>query len=72
MILDKEISSPCIINCYLDPHDICVGCFRSIDEIMAWQSLSTPNKQQVLDNCQERRKDKNAQLALGATTIQSV
>ena len=28
--------SPCVRKCTLDDDDICVGCFRHIDEICAW------------------------------------
>jgi len=52
------VDSPCVRNCCLDEDDICVGCFRHVDEIVAWRSYSSQEKQQVITLCQQRR-DKN-------------
>lgn len=54
----SEINSPCVRNCCLDTNDICLGCFRSIEEIMQWSSIETSSqqKQQILRNA-EARKD---------------
>jgi predicted Fe-S protein YdhL (DUF1289 family) len=36
-----EVQSPCIKLCTIHPAErICVGCYRSIDEISAWSRLS--------------------------------
>lgn len=36
-----EIQSPCVKLCVVHPEErICVGCFRSIEEISAWSRLS--------------------------------
>lgn len=50
-----EPASPCVRNCCLDDHDVCLGCLRSLDEIKAWLSFSEQEKRQVLANCQQRR-----------------
>lgn len=50
------IKSPCVENCCLDQDDICVGCFRHLNEILGWHEYSDEKKQQVLVNCQERHK----------------
>jgi len=49
------VDSPCVRNCCLDEEDICVGCFRHVDEIVAWRSYSSQEKQQVITLCQQRR-----------------
>ena len=49
-----EIKSPCVRNCCLDENDICLGCFRSIDEIVGWSASSRKEKEIILSNCQER------------------
>lgn len=49
------INSPCTRNCCLDTDDVCVGCFRHIDEICGWQSMSESAKEIVLNNCQKRK-----------------
>jgi predicted Fe-S protein YdhL (DUF1289 family) len=38
------IDNPCIRHCCLDEHDICVGCFRSYEEILAWHSMAESEK----------------------------
>lgn len=30
------VKSPCVRNCCLGEDDICLGCFRTIDEITSW------------------------------------
>jgi predicted Fe-S protein YdhL (DUF1289 family) len=52
-----EISSPCIRNCCLDDRDICVGCYRSLDEIKQWQRASTEDKKRMLVNIEQRKRD---------------
>ncbi|WP_448547341.1 DUF1289 domain-containing protein [Thalassotalea fusca] len=47
--------SPCVRNCCLNEDDICLGCFRHIDEIVAWQSLTNEGKQAVLLACETRK-----------------
>ncbi|MFM2480239.1 DUF1289 domain-containing protein [Celerinatantimonas sp. YJH-8] len=51
-----SIQSPCIRHCTLSEHDICLGCFRSLDEILQWRSLSDEQRQQVLQHCASRQK----------------
>ena len=54
----SDITSPCIKNCCLDTHDVCIGCFRQLDEIMLWGKSDTSNeqKQQILTNSNERKQ----------------
>ena len=54
----EQPESPCIRHCCLDNNDTCLGCFRTLDEILAWHSASAEQKQQILNQCQNR---KNAQ-----------
>ena len=51
-----NVASPCVRNCCLDKADVCLGCFRHIDEIMAWSKLNTAAKQEVLSQCEQRRQ----------------
>jgi len=52
----EDIVSPCVRNCCLNEEDVCLGCFRHIDEIMAWRQLDTTAKKEVLQQCQQRQK----------------
>ncbi len=49
-------TSPCIRNCCLDNDDICMGCYRSLREILIWQAASAEEKQKILHNCAERKQ----------------
>lgn len=52
------IPSPCVDICALDDDDICIGCFRSGDEISQWGSMSNEEKQDTLRKVRERRQAK--------------
>lgn len=57
------INSPCVRNCCLNELDICLGCFRSLEEIKVWGRSDTSNQQktQILANSatrQQQRKNK--------------
>jgi len=49
------ITSPCISNCCLDDSDICMGCFRHIDEITGWHSADNQRRKEILNNTQNRK-----------------
>ena len=51
----KLTDSPCVRNCCLNEEDVCVGCFRHLDEIVAWRSYSNQEKQHIIKLCQQRR-----------------
>ncbi|MFT5720654.1 MAG: putative Fe-S protein YdhL (DUF1289 family) [Motiliproteus sp.] len=50
------ITSPCIRNCCLDDQDICVGCVRTLDEILQWGAADDRRKSQILEAILERKK----------------
>lgn len=50
-----SIASPCIRVCCLDADDICLGCFRSLDEIKQWQASDDNTRAMVLHACAQRR-----------------
>ncbi|MCJ8299755.1 MAG: DUF1289 domain-containing protein [Pseudomonadales bacterium] len=52
----QAIGSPCIRNCCLNDQDVCLGCFRTIEEICAWSAMDSASRQQVLNTAKERRK----------------
>lgn len=54
----EEVASPCIRNCCLDQHDVCLGCYRHMDEIMAWQRLNVKAKLTVLNQCRLRKEQR--------------
>ena len=46
--------SPCVSICALDEHDICLGCFRSAQEITDWFMPSDEEKRRILERVKER------------------
>ncbi len=50
----EEPKSPCISVCVLDDDDICMGCYRSADEITDWFMASNAEKREVLRRARER------------------
>lgn len=53
---ERNMTSPCTGVCTLDPLDtICIGCFRSRDEITLWRSSTDGERQLILDRAQERK-----------------
>ncbi len=50
-----EISSPCVKLCVIHPEErLCVGCYRSIEEISTWSRLTPADRQQVVDDLPNR------------------
>lgn len=59
-IIDQSVrvESPCIRKCTLGDDDICVGCFRSLDEICAWGGASNNQRREMLELAIARRRVK--------------
>ncbi len=49
-----SIESPCIRNCCLDKQDTCLGCGRTIEEIIRWGDASDNEKEKILSDSRER------------------
>lgn len=50
------IESPCIKVCTLDSSgELCLGCFRTIDEIGQWPAMSDGQRFEVLERLPARR-----------------
>lgn len=49
------VKSPCVRNCCLDDADICVGCWRSLEEITRWSLIGDEEKLQVLTKVAARK-----------------
>lgn len=54
-----EVPSPCIRNCCLDQNDICVGCARSIDEILLWGNANSEIRKKILEQVAHRKLGKH-------------
>ena len=56
---EVEPQSPCISVCVLDEQDICLGCYRSADEITDWFMADAREKRAILRRCRERMEAAN-------------
>lgn len=51
--------SPCISICQMDPQaDICLGCYRTRQEIASWSRMDAEAQRDLLDTLNERRAAK--------------
>ena len=48
------LASPCVRNCCLDDDNVCMGCGRSLQEIVAWGTASDAAKAAILVQSRER------------------
>ena len=55
-MISDEVPSPCTNVCRMNPDTaLCEGCFRTLDEIAAWSSLTSEEKRSVLAKLPARR-----------------
>lgn len=52
--LYPQVESPCIGTCTLGPGELCIGCFRSGEEITAWLSYSPERRRLIMDELPQR------------------
>lgn len=50
--------SPCIRNCCLDDKDMCLGCFRMLDEILIWSNATAQQQFDIVQSCEARKLSK--------------
>lgn len=50
----KPVASPCIAVCSLNDDSLCIGCWRTVDEIAEWRDLDDAARRAVLQRCGER------------------
>ena len=52
----SEIPSPCIAVCRLDLQaGVCVGCYRTVDEIGSWSYFTEEERRRVIEAIGPRR-----------------
>jgi len=55
----NNIKSPCIHVCTHDSKNICLGCYRSLEEIRKWYVSSDEEKKEIIKNAEKRRAHKD-------------
>jgi predicted Fe-S protein YdhL (DUF1289 family) len=54
--MKDAVASPCISVCKIDgASGLCVGCFRTLDEIAAWSILENDERRAVIAELPRRR-----------------
>ena len=51
------IKSPCVNICCLDEQDVCLGCYRTCDEITGWGAMNNDERKSVMEKVAEREQD---------------
>ncbi len=50
-----EVESPCVKLCVVHPEErLCVGCFRTIEEIATWSRLTPAERRAIMADLPER------------------
>jgi predicted Fe-S protein YdhL (DUF1289 family) len=53
-MIDAAVPSPCVDICRLDAQGLCVGCRRTIDEIIEWPRASEARRREILHELEQR------------------
>jgi len=54
------LASPCVRNCCLDGQDICLGCGRSLGEILEWAAADDARRRSICAVAAERVQARRA------------
>lgn len=55
--MELPIKSPCVSICALDERDVCIGCYRSGEEISRWGDMTRAEKIQVMARVAARESE---------------
>ena len=53
--IKRTIPSPCVRNCCLNEKDVCLGCFRHLDEITRWTEADDVERCLILEKATARK-----------------
>ncbi|NOX48479.1 MAG: DUF1289 domain-containing protein [Chlorobi bacterium] len=51
----QKIKNPCIQVCKYDDDQVCIGCYRTMEETRDWIDYSEKEKAEVLKKVEKRR-----------------
>lgn len=54
-----RIESPCCRHCCLNDDDICIGCWRTLSEILMWNHADDTQRAEILARCQQRSQQQS-------------
>lgn len=62
--MNAPVWSPCIKVCFVDPkREICVGCFRKLEELARWSAMSAAEREALRPELDRRRAEYEARRA---------
>ncbi len=53
-MIEAAVPSPCVDICRLDAQGLCVGCRRTMDEIIEWPRASEARRREILRELERR------------------
>lgn len=53
--IKRHVQSPCIRNCCLNDEEVCLGCFRMLDEITRWSEAEDAERSVILEQAKVRK-----------------
>ena len=53
-------ASPCVRDCCLDAAEVCMGCGRSLQEILRWHAASQDEREAILAAAKLRLEERRA------------
>lgn len=54
-----NINKPCIRRCCLNEEDVCLGCFRTFDDMLQWNKANSAEKTKMLEMAEQRKIEHN-------------
>ena len=64
------MDTPCINICAMEEDTgLCAGCWRTLDEIMAWPGLSRAERRRIMATLDARRQDEASSLIATAAVL---
>ncbi len=52
---DRESQFPCVRKCCLNEEDVCLGCFRTMEEICHWNEAGGEERRTILERAGQRK-----------------
>lgn len=52
----SDINKPCIRKCCLNEDEICLGCFRTFNDMLTWNKASIQDKKEMLLKAEDRKR----------------
>jgi predicted Fe-S protein YdhL (DUF1289 family) len=53
--MTKDVESPCISVCRYED-EVCVGCGRTVDEVVEWYNMTNEQKQEIINKLDEKNR----------------